>query len=420
MKLMDLPYSIYVLLFGVYVSMRIASEHFDTREKRFFVFFSTVMLSLQGAMVRHFSESAVRLGYPLIVHLPIVLVLWLRMKADWRLSIVSVLITYALCQPLRWMGLALALLPLAPALRTLLHIAACHALLMILDRWCLTAVHRIAVAKGMTVWMGLLPGLYYAYEYFMLFTHSRFSQMLVFSELLSTAMVLFFLLFMLIYHNEAERRQQAERQSLELERELTQAGQEIGLLRTLEEQTAIYRHDLRHHLTLIHGLLSSGQTEQAAGYILQTEAGLDAITPQRFCENETVNLLLRTFQSRADKTGVTMQIKAALPKALPISDSALCALLSNALENALHAASKTQNRTVSVLCKIRQNHLLIEIKNPYQGTVIIKDSLPVPHDNQPHYGCRSIQAIVQKHSGVCTFTAENGLFSLRIAIPVSR
>lgn len=418
MKLMDLPYSIYVLFFGVYVSMRIACGDFGAREKRIFLFFSTVMLLLQGMMVSLFNEGAVRLGYPFIVHLPMVLVLWLWLKADWRLSIVSVLITYALCQLLRWVGLLL--LPLAPVLRTIVHILSCHALLIILDHWCLSAVHRVAVTKGMTIWMGLLPGLYYAYEYFMIFTRSRFSKMLVFSELLSTAMVLFFLLFVLIYHNESERRRQAEKQSMELERELLVAGQEIGLLRTLQEQTAIYRHDLRHHLTMIRSLLSSGQPEQAAGYILQTEAGLDAITPQRFCENETVNLLLQTFLSRAEKAGLGIQIKAAVPKELSIPDSALCALLSNALENALNAASETSDRLISILCKIRQNHLLIEIKNPYQGTVVIKDGLPIPHDDQPHYGCRSIQAIVQKHSGVCTFSAEDGLFSLRIAIPVSR
>lgn len=418
LALLALPYSIYALLFGVYVSIRIACGYPDGRKRHLGILFGLLLLGLQGVIMQLHSSDTVRLLYPVITHLPLIVFLALGMKAGWFSSLVSVLISYAMCQLLRWTGLLAELTPLSPLWRTILHLCACHALLIALDRWCLDAVHRVISQRKLAMWLGVLPGVYYAYEYVMIYTGDRYARILALNELLPTAMVLFFLLFVIAYHHEMEKRRQAQRQTVEMERRLSEAGHEIALLRALEEQTAVYRHDLRHHLTMIRGLLLSNQQDQAASYLSHAEAELDGITPRRFCENETINLLLRTFERRSEKKDVRLEVKTILPPSLPVPDPELCALLSNGLENALNAAAETRDGFISVFCQIRQNNLLFEIRNPYAGAVEMHDGLPVSRDGRPHYGCRSIQTIVHAHSGVCTFEAKDGIFTLRIAIPM--
>lgn len=109
-----------------------------------------------------------------------------------------------------------------------------------------------------------------------------------------------------------------------------------------------------------------------------------------------------------------------LPPELPISDTELCAILSNGLENALQAVLELEKpeRWVELYAGIRQNNLLIEIKNPCKGEVRIQNGLPVSRRVGHGFGCQSIRAIAEQNRGICMFEVEKGVFALRVALPV--
>ena len=136
---------------------------------------------------------------------------------------------------------------------------------------------------------------------------------------------------------------------LEYEREmqtlvLESARQSLERQRQNQEQARIYRHDMRHHLALINGYAAEGNLEKIKEYLSQTEMEIDAITPKRYCTNETVNLVLSSFETKATEMKVALCIEANLPETLSISDTELCSLFSNALENAIFAASKLMEK----------------------------------------------------------------------------
>jgi len=60
----------------------------------------------------------------------------------------------------------------------------------------------------------------------------------------------------------------------------------------------------------------------------------------RFCENETVNLILSSYAGKAKQSDITFSIDARLPDTLLLSDTELCSILSNALDNALRACKQ--------------------------------------------------------------------------------
>lgn len=415
----ELIYYIYILLFGVFISLRLACGNLARREWYVFAVLSPAVLLLQGICLQLWDMDTVRLLYPLIVHLPMMLALMLVLRVKWNAALVSVLVSYSVCQLPRWVGLVLEALALQILPALLIQIAAAQAILLLLDRFCLNAVHQTIVSLSRPMLrFGALPALYYLYEYFMIYTHQRYMGLSVFSELLPTGLVLFFVLFVVAYQREMSRLEQARFQASALEMQLNQAGREISSLRSLQEQTAIYRHDFRHHLCMIDGMIAAGQPQQAVQYIRETEAAIDEITPERFCENETVNLLLSAFKKRAQSAGVELRVRANLPPALTLPDTELCTLLSNGLENAVHAASAADGAAIDVYCGVRQNQLLIEIRNPFVGVIAFENEIPVSAGPEKHYGCRSIQSIAQRRKGMCSFGAENGIFTLRIAIPL--
>lgn len=119
--------------------------------------------------------------------------------------------------------------------------------------------------------------------------------------------------------------------------QVTQAVREIDALRQSQKQASAYRHDLRHHLQYLAGCIEEGQTERAQAYISGICAEIEAQKVQWYCENDTANLILSAFAQRASRDGISLNAAVTLPPFLLISDSDLCVLLSNALENALHA-----------------------------------------------------------------------------------
>ena len=131
-------------------------------------------------------------------------------------------------------------------------------------------------------------------------------------------------------------------------------------------------------------------------------------------------LFLPAFHLQSQRQGAVLTVDASLPNDVAISDTELCSLLSNGLENALHAVADlpADRKQISLYCGVRQNKLLIEIRNPCAGPIVMRDGLPVSDREGHGYGCRSIQAIAQRNGGLCVFSARQGQFLLQIMLPV--
>ena len=227
--------------------------------------------------------------------------------------------------------------------------------------------------------------------------------------------------FLLLYnYKELSRRHELEIVQAALNRKLEAAAEQLALLNETQSQSAIYRHDMRHHMAAINAFLTEDKPKQAEEYIKQVQADIEAITPKRFCQNELVNLLCASFANQAERRGIRLTVEAGLPENVSFSDTELCAMISNVLENALNAVSELEwpQRWVSFSCGIQMKKLLIEIKNPYRGQVVFRDGLPVSGREGHGHGCRSIRTIASRSQGLCQFKAEDGIFFLRIVLSI--
>ena len=186
----------------------------------------------------------------------------------------------------------------------------------------------------------LVPLLYYIYAFAA--ANVDFSQLtsvnwLILRALPSFNVYLFY--FLLLYnYRELSLRHELETAQAALSLELNAAEEQLALWEEAQSQPAIYRHDMRHHLTAINAFLAEGDLRQAEDYIQKVCGGIETVTPRRFCENRLVDLICSSFANRAEQRGVRLTVEAGLPEALSLSDTEVCALLSNGLKNALNAA----------------------------------------------------------------------------------
>ena len=237
-----------------------------------------------------------------------------------------------------------------------------------------------------------------------------------------TITVFLFYFLMLNIYEDLSHKQELELMQSTLSQQLYSAQEQIALLNTSQSRMAVYQHDMRHHLNALEALISAGSPDQAEEYIKHIRSDVEAITPRRFCENELVNLLCSSFADKADRENIPFTVDTKLPGDLAISDTELCSILSNGLENALRAAGglSAGEKWVKLYCGMRANKLLLEIKNPYQGKLLIRNDLPVSTEAGHGYGCRSIRAIAERNRGLCSFEADDGIFTLRVMLPVRK
>ncbi len=413
-----------VLVYGLVLTAEIAGGCAGRWQRGFLAGLCAAFLAVQFLCWQLFGFETVQRLYPLIVHLPLCLALVLVLKKPLSVAAVSTCTGYLCCQIPNWgraVAEALSGSPLVGQICYTLLIVPVFVLL--LRHFARAAYDAMTCSPTALPLFGSLPVAYYCFDYATtIYSDALYAQTRAVSEALPTALIVFYLLFLTAYHVQSQRRSEAENQRSVLEMELRQSQTEMNALRAAATQTAVYQHDMRHHLNMLGGLLADGKTAQAEDYIRRVTADVEAVTPRRFCENELLNLLCSDFAARAEKSGVTFRVDVKLPQTLAVADTELCALLSNALENALRAASALpeDSRWVSLYCALRLGKLLIEVENPYDGEVKMQGGLPVSDRDGHGYGCRSIRSIAQRAGGICDFSARDGLFRLQLALPVKQ
>lgn len=411
-----------VLIYGLFLSVFIAGGWENDKQRGLIIALCPVFLLIQMPCWLLLGEHTVKGLYPLIDHLPLVLILIFALKKPVGVSVVSVLTAYLCCQLPRWGNIAVAAVTHSPLAGEIAYTIIIGPLFFLLLRYFVKSAHSaMTYSRQSLLLFGSLPAVYYLFDYATtIYSDSLYAGIPALNELIPTALILFYVIFLAAYHRQTQERTKAELQSSGQAALFKQAQKEMDALRQAQMQTAIYRHDMRHHLNMIDGFLDAGKPEQALAYIRKTREDITSVSVKRFCENETVNLICSSFADKAARREVRLTVSAQLPEVLSISDTELCAILSNGLENALQAVSQMEDsaRWITLYCGIRSNKLLIEIKNPYAGSIATEDGLPVTAEAGHGYGCRSICAIVLQHGGLYTFSPEKGIFTLQIALPL--
>lgn len=213
----------------------------------------------------------------------------------------------------------------------------------------------------------------------------------------------------------ADHQQLARTAQLAEMRELYYQG-----LRREQDQVRTLRHDLRNHLTALQGLLAQGQTAQAAGYLEQIAGSPWAQGSQQICENETANVVLSSKAEAARRLGLQAEFQVALPRDLPIADPDLCALLGNAIDNAMEAAQKAANKKVRLRCRTDKGLFMLQVENALTGDER-PDLSTTKKDKAAHgFGLAGMREIAARYGGSLEAGPREGRFELVVCLPLER
>ncbi len=403
-------------VFGIVLSAAFCNIRWDKRNVLRMVLCALVIFA--GQAVTYFGVSpalGVRL-YPLHTHLPLAIVLCLLSREKlW--PVISVLTAYLCCQLRRWLALVLvAAFSGSDAMQYTAELVLTVPLLLLLLRAApaVRSISRYSVAVQCE--FGSIPALYYGFDYLTrVYTDLLASGSPAVLEFMPFVCCVAYIIFVVQLFAEQQRRTYLEQMQTSLNLQVDQAVREISALRESQQKTRVYRHDLRHHLQYLAACLDNGQIEQARTYIRSIDAEIEASRVTVYCENEAANLILSSFAERARTQDTPFAVHAELPAVLPVAESDLCVLLSNALENALHACAE-RSGGVEVQTYEKGGKFFLQIVNACAPNVRFEGGLPVTDAPGHGLGVRSICAIVERYNGVYSFSARDGQFVLRISL----
>ena len=197
-----------------------------------------------------------------------------------------------------------------------------------------------------------------------------------------------------------------------LHTELLQAQVDAQAMET--EQVRQNRHDMRFHYQALMTLAKTGETDKIVDYLKTQSKGLEATTTGRFCENETINNILKVFYQKATAQNITMEIRAAAKPNITVPSPALVTVVANILENALHGAAEANvdNPQITVSIKHKSGRLVISCENTC--------SKQLHFDEMPDYlqgiGVHSVLSTAEKFGGSCRFSASDGVFRCMVVM----
>ena len=185
------------------------------------------------------------------------------------------------------------------------------------------------------------------------------------------------------------------------------------------EDLRTLRHDMNNHMSVLQGLLFMGEYQDAKDYLSTITSELDVANSFVFTDNKVLSVLMNHKAAKARQTGITFDTEI-MTSVTPFSDSDLCALLGNILENAIEACAGHEKPYIFFSIKKANGRLLITCDNTFTiPPVFEKGSLVTTKADKAYHGIgtKTIRSIVENYQGTVSFTADD-MFHVRVDVPL--
>lgn len=408
------------MVFGVLISAFFLGVKQNIRNLLILLGFSALegILTLIGFLL--FGERFTRYCYALTIHLPLIMFLVSYYKYSIVSSCISVFSAYLCCQLSSWVGLLMLWVTKAQWCYYTSRILVTIITFVLLCRFVCHITKTIFIRDtGELYIIGLVPTVYYISDYtFTKLSNLLYSGSKLIVEVTGFVLCLSYFAFLCIYFHEYEQELDIQRYNELMHIQISSIEKEIKQVKQNKQKLAILRHDMRHHLHILLTHLQSNNTGKAVHYIQEIINTYEDTVITTYCKNETINAVISIYHTRFIENGISLHCDIAMNKLLPCPDTAICTILSNALENSMHALNQmdTEEKWVRLIISQKGNHLLLHIENPVRHVPKFVDGIPSSNRKGHGIGVKSIVYYIEQLNGQYHFAVSDNRFILRIII----
>ena len=192
---------------------------------------------------------------------------------------------------------------------------------------------------------------------------------------------------------------------------LTQAAQAqkvyITEAQARYEQTKSFRHDIKNHLSVLDGLLKSGNWDESREYLKKLETASESLSFPYQTGNPVVDILLGEKLGLAEE--IAAEVSLLLPRSCGIDDFDLCVIFANALDNAIAACRASGGaQAIHISGKQQGDFYMLTFEN-----TCTEEPLPPAGT-----GLSNIKAVAEKYHGAVLTEKDGRQFYLSVLLNI--
>ena len=194
-----------------------------------------------------------------------------------------------------------------------------------------------------------------------------------------------------------------------LEQQEHSLNQYVEEAKTRYDETKSLRHDIRNHIALVKKLLQNGKLEEAITYMEDLDDMAEKMSFPCSTNNPVVDILVGNKLGIAKSMGIDADCSLLLPYPCGIRDIDICIVLSNALDNAIHAVKSLDagmEKYIRVSGRIQGDFLMMEIQNSFQGKGAFKKGT----------GLSNVKKVAEKYGGAMSIETQENVFVLHVLL----
>ena len=420
LKVLSFTYYTIAILFGFYISAFFLGVK-QNRKNILTLFLLALCEGILYMVVLRLMGREINDQFVIIIHLMLIVSLVLYYKYSVVSSCVSVFSAYLCCQLSNWIGLLVWMITGEEWSYYVSQSVITVIVFFLLCRYVCHTTEIIFARDTRELYIiGFLPTVYYLFDYFFAkLSGLLYSGNKVLVEFMGFVFCISYLVFLIVYFREYEKRQEMKRYSDLMEMQFLSIQKEIKQVKRSKQKLSILRHDMRHHLNIILIQLQNDNVEKAIDYIEAIGDFNDDTMIMTYCKNEIINSVISIYQTWFAEKEITLKCDVSVGEGeLPCPDMAIGTILSNALENSMHALEEMdmEEKWIKLSVCEKKDHLLLEIENPIVQIPRFVDGVPTSGQKGHGIGVKSIVYYVEQLNGQCHFSTTDHSFVLRIII----
>lgn len=177
-------------------------------------------------------------------------------------------------------------------------------------------------------------------------------------------------------------------------------------------QAKAARHDLRHHVSVLKQYHACGDFESLGNYLSNLNNALPAAPGHMWCENYAVNAVAAHYLASAEAVDAEIDARLDVPEHIEhVSDTDLCVVFGNLLENATEAVRMDIARTrkrIKVRSLTQGDYLCLMVENTYDGQLYENEGMFLSRKERKlggssfyeGVGLQSVRAVCGKYNGM--------------------
>ena len=220
-----------------------------------------------------------------------------------------------------------------------------------------------------------------------------------------------------------QRQMELKRETDMLASQLSLQAESVSRMETQYNRTRAFRHDIKNHILVMNMLAEQGNYEELKNYLQEMGGVIDESDYVRISGISAVDAILNEKMYEAQAQDITTNFDVVNLDKNNIAPLDLCIILSNALDNAIEANLRIEEKSARYIkLKVHGNETfsVISVMNPCEGAPktapdgTLRTTKP---DADSHgFGLKSIEITAKKYNGEILAKAVDGVFTLVVRL----